>query len=35
VKVSPLHFFFYVLAFEITPLLLIYKTLMLYLNKSL
>ena len=35
VKVSPLHFFFYVFAFEITPLLLIYKTLMLYLNKSL
>lgn len=35
VKVSPVHFFFYVLAFEITPLLLIYKTLMLYLNKSL
>jgi hypothetical protein len=35
VKVSPLHFFFYVVAFEITPLLLIYKTLMLYLSKSL
>lgn len=35
VNVSPLHFFFYILAFEITPLLLIYKTLMLYLNKSL
>jgi hypothetical protein len=35
VKVSPLHFIFYVFAFEITPLLLIYKTLMLYLNKSL
>ncbi len=35
VKVSPLHFLFYILAFEITPLLLIYKTLMLYLNKSL
>lgn len=35
VKVSPLHFFFYIIAFEITPLLLIYKTLMLYLNKSL
>jgi hypothetical protein len=35
VKVSALHFFFYVLAFEITPLLLIYKTLMLYLDKSL
>ncbi|HEX8277128.1 MAG TPA: DUF4271 domain-containing protein, partial [Segetibacter sp.] len=35
VKVSPLHFCFYVFAFEITPLLLIYKTLMLYLDKSL
>jgi hypothetical protein len=35
VKVSPLHFFFYVFAFEITPLLLIYKTLMLYLHNSL
>ncbi|HSU50322.1 MAG TPA: DUF4271 domain-containing protein [Segetibacter sp.] len=35
IKVSPLHFLFYILAFEITPLLLIYKTLMLYLNKSL
>ena len=35
VKVSPLHFFFYIFAFEITPLLLIYKTLMIYLNKSL
>jgi len=35
VKVSPLHFFFYVCAFEITPLLLIYKTLVIYLNKSL
>ena len=35
VKVSPLHFLFYVLAFEIIPLLLIYKTLMLYMNNSL
>jgi len=35
IKISPLHFLFYILAFEITPLLLIYKTLMLYLNKSL
>lgn len=35
VRVSPIHFFFYVLAFEIIPLLLIYKTLTLYMNKSL
>jgi hypothetical protein len=35
VKVSPLHFLFYVLAFELTPLLLIYKTLIIYLEKSL
>lgn len=35
VNISPVHFFFYIVAFEITPLLLIYKTLMLYLNKSL
>lgn len=35
IKVTPLHFFFYVFAVEITPLLLIYKTLMIYLNKSL
>jgi hypothetical protein len=35
VSVSPLHFLFYVCAFEITPLLLIYKTLVLYLSKSL
>lgn len=32
VKVSPLHFFLYVFALEITPLLLIYKTVMLYLD---
>ncbi len=35
VKVSPFHFFIYIFAFEIIPLLLIYKSLMLYLNKSL
>ncbi len=35
VKVNALHFLFYIFAFEIVPLLLIYKTLMLYLNKSL
>jgi hypothetical protein len=35
VKVSPLHFFFYILAFEITPLLLIYKVLANYLTGSL
>lgn len=35
VKVSPLHFLLYVCAFEVTPLLLIYKTLVIYLNKSL
>ncbi len=34
-KVSPLHFFFYISAFELIPLLLIYKVLMLYLNRSL
>lgn len=34
VKVSPLHFFFYILAFEITPLLLIYKVLANYLTGS-
>jgi len=35
VKVSPLHFGFYVLAFEITPLLLIYKSLINYLHNTL
>lgn len=35
VKVSTLQFLFYIFAFEIVPLLLIYKTLMIYLNKSL
>ena len=35
VKVSRLHFLFYVLAFELTPLLLIYKTLIIYMDKSL
>ncbi len=34
VKVSPFHFLFYVLAFEIIPLLLIYKLLMLYLART-
>jgi hypothetical protein len=35
VKVSAWHFLFYICAFEIIPLLLIYKTLVLYLDKSL
>lgn len=35
IKVSALHFFFYIFAFEITPLLLIYKTFLIYLDKSL
>lgn len=35
IKVTPVHFVFYVLAFEITPLLVIYKTITLYLNNSL
>ncbi|TDH19794.1 DUF4271 domain-containing protein [Segetibacter sp. 3557_3] len=34
VKVSPFHFLFYILAFEIVPLLLIYKLLMLYLART-
>lgn len=34
VKVSVLHFFFYICAFEIMPLLLIYKTLIIYMDKS-
>lgn len=34
VKVSLLHFFFYICAFEIIPLLLIYKTLIIFFNKS-
>lgn len=34
-KVSGLHFFFYICAFEIIPLLLIYKTLINYLDNSL
>ena len=34
VKVSVLHFFFYICAFEITPLLLIYKTLIILFDKS-
>ena len=35
VRVNIMHFFFYIIAFEITPLLLIYKTLIIYLHKSL
>ncbi len=35
VKVSVLHFLMYVFAFEISPLLLIYKTFIIYLGKSL
>jgi len=34
VKVNLLHFFFYICTFEIVPLLLIYKTLIIFLNKS-
>lgn len=34
VKVSLLHFFFYICAFEIMPLLLIYKTLIIFLDNS-
>lgn len=34
VKVSVLHFFFYICAFEIMPLLLIYKTLIIFLDNS-
>ena len=35
VKVSPLHFILYIFAFEILPLLFIYKLLILYLNRTL
>ena len=35
IKVSPIHFFFYICAFEIIPLLLIYKVLMIYIVNSL
>jgi hypothetical protein len=35
IKVSPIHFFFYISAFEIIPLLLIYKLLMIYIARSL
>lgn len=35
IKVSPLHFFLYICAFEITPLLLIYKVLAIYLKGTL
>ncbi len=34
VKVNVLHFFFYICAFEIIPLLLIYKTLIIFLDNS-
>jgi hypothetical protein len=34
IKVTPFHFLFYFFAFEIVPLLLIYKTLIIYLNNS-
>ena len=35
VRISALHFLLYILAFEIMPLLLIYKTLIIYMDKSL
>lgn len=35
IKVSAVHFFFYICAFEIIPLLLIYKVLMIYMARSL
>ena len=34
IKVSAIHFFFYLCAFEIIPLLLIYKVLMIYMARS-
>ena len=34
-KLSPLHFFLYIVAFEIMPILLISRTLMIYLNNTL
>jgi hypothetical protein len=34
IKVSPIHFFFYIGAFEVIPLLLIYKVLMIYMARS-
>ena len=34
-SLSVLHFLLYIFAFEITPLLIIYKTLIIYMNKSL
>jgi hypothetical protein len=33
-KVSRFHFFMYIVALEILPLLLIYKTVMIYLSKN-
>lgn len=34
VKVSPFHFFLYFLAFEVTPLLLVYKALLVYFGQT-
>ncbi|MBL7746271.1 MAG: DUF4271 domain-containing protein [Chitinophagaceae bacterium] len=34
VKVNPFHFFLYIFAFEIAPLLLVYKALMLFFNQT-
>ena len=34
VKVSPFHFFLYFLAFEIAPLLLVYKALLVYFSEN-
>jgi len=34
VKVSPFHFFLYFLAFEVTPLLLVYKALLVYFSQT-
>jgi hypothetical protein len=34
IKVSPVHFLFYICAFEIIPLLVIYKVLMIYMARS-
>jgi hypothetical protein len=33
-RVSPFHFFLYLLAFEVTPLLLVYKALLLYFSQT-
>lgn len=35
IKVSPIHFFFYISAFEIVPILIIYKVLMIYMDGTL